>query len=177
MPHSAPSHARLAAGVALLTALAAPRLRAQQERQIEAHAVYARETQSHDVSWGGGALYELVWGSEERPVRLGTALGADYQKANNGGPGRTSGALELTLEGGRLGLGPVTPYLGGAVTSNWYSGHDAPRRALAGIEGIIGAAVRLTPRGPLEVKAEFRPGYVHTQEHEQTVHVGLIYVL
>ena len=177
MPSPPPSRAPLVAGAVLLAALAASRLDAQSERQLEAHAIYARETQSHDVSWGAGALYELVWGREERPVRLGTALGLDYQKARHGGPGRTSGAFELTLEGGDLGLGRFTPYVGGAATVNWYAGTDAPRRALAGLEGILGTTFRLAPRGPLALKAELRPGYVHTQEHELTVHLGAVYAL
>ena len=161
------------AGLAMLAAFAAVAgapLGAQQS-SVEAHANFARTTQTHLSSWGGGTQYQLLFGGTQQPVQLGSSLGVDYQKQEKGGPSETSGALDVTAQPG--GDSPVTPYVGGSVSENWLSGGGAPSGAKLGLEYIIGAQVKLEPKGPLSLHAEVRPGYVRTQEHSISYRLGV----
>lgn len=157
-------------GVCVAVAVAAGTLGAQ-EKAIEGHANWARTTQTHQNSWGGGAQFQLTWGQKTDPVQLGTSLAADYQKQENGGPSQTSGSLDVTLQPG--GGGAVTPYAGGSVSENWLSGGGAPSGAKLGLQYVVGAQIKPESKGPLALRLEVRPGYVHTQEHSITYSLGL----
>ena len=158
--------------LALVAAVAAGAARAEaQERQIEAHGDFARTTHSHERAWGGGAQLQLTWGREEQPVRLGTSLGADYQKAEHGGSSQTSASLDLTLQPG--GGGRLTPYAGGSVSANRLAGGGSPSATELGLQLIAGAQLKLDPRGAVALRADVRPGYVRTQEHQVTIQFGV----
>src|SRR3982750_1177442 len=86
-----------------------PRSRAaQQQRQGELHANYSRQTQSKSNAWGAGTQLQLVWGAKHAPVVLGTSLGGDYLKQENGGPTSWNTSADAVVEPG--GNGAVTPY-------------------------------------------------------------------
>ena len=87
------------ARLAVFAAVAGVPLGAQQS-SVEAHANFARTTQTHLSSWGGGTQYQLLFGGTQQPVQLGSSLGVDYQKQEKGGPSETSGALDVTRQPG-----------------------------------------------------------------------------
>jgi hypothetical protein len=163
-------HVPLALSAALLLPCAAGRLAAQQQ-QVEAHASWARTTQSNQNSWGGGAQYQVTWGAKTAPVQVGTSVAGDYMKQEHGGPSQTSASLDVTLQPG--GGGALTPYAGGSVSENWLSGGGAPSGAKLGLQYIVGVQWKPAPKGPLALQLQLRPGYVHTQEHSVTLRLGL----
>ena len=144
---------------------------AAQLPSAEGHASYARTTQSHQNAWGAGGNVELTWGGKQAPAQLGTALGLDYQKEENGGSKQTNASLDVTLQPGGGSL--FTPYAGGSVSENWMSGPGSPSGAQLGLQYIIGAQLKLGPGSPLALTAEVRPGYVRTQEHSVTARLGV----
>lgn len=157
------------ATIATLASLAAAPLAAQQSA-VEAHANFARTTQSNTNSWGAGALYQLTFGGKQAPVQLSTSLGADYLKEEGGGSSQTSGSIDVNLQAG--GGSTVSPYVGGSVSENWLSGGDVPNDPKVGLEYIIGAQIKATPS--VAVRVEVRPGYVKTQEHNVTYRLGFM---
>jgi hypothetical protein len=153
----------LAGGVA-----AAPA--AGQQRQADLHANYVRMTRSESNAWGAGAALQLTWGGTQAPINVGTSVGADYLKQEQGGPSQTSVTGDVTLQPG--GGGSVTPYAGGSASANWSTGRGAQwSGARLGLEGIGGLQVKLS--GALAVKAEERFGYVRGEEHALTTRVGV----
>ena len=153
----------------------APRVAAAQDQAASGYATYARTTQSHQNAWGGGAQYQLTWGEQNAPIRLGTSLGGDYQKTESSGSSQTSVSLDATLQPG--GGSVLTPYVGGSVSANWLSGTGMPSGSQPGFQYILGLQYKPEAQGPLAIQAEVRPGYVRTQEHQVTGRVGVLFSL
>ena len=141
-----------------------------QTSQVEAHASFARTTETHTNAWGAGAQYQLTFGAKQAPVQLSTSLGADYSKQEDGGASNTSASIDVNLQMG--GGATVSPYVGASVSENWMSGDNAPDDPKIGLEYIIAAQLKATPT--LSVRAEVRPGYVKTQEHTVTYRLGFL---
>jgi opacity protein-like surface antigen len=142
-----------------------------QSWQAEGHTTYSRTTQSHTRAWGAGGQVAGTWGSKSAPVQLSMSLGGDWMSQENGGPNQWSLSWEPTLQPG--GGHPLTPYVGGGVSANWYSGSNAPRGALLGLNWIAGVQYKPEQQGPLTLKLEYRPGYVRTQEHTNDFRFGI----
>jgi len=146
---------------------------AAQQRQAAAFANYANTMHSHQNSWGAGAQYQLTWGGEQAPARLGTSLGGDYQRQESGGQSQASVSYDMTAQFG--GSSTFTPYAGGSIGANWLSGAGAPKGVHLGLQYILGAQFKLEPQSPVSLCVEVRPGYVKTQEHSTTGRVGVAF--
>ena len=145
-----------------------------QEWGVEGHANYSRTTTTHQSSWGVGAQLMGTFGGTSAPVNLSTSLGADWLKQEHSGPSTTSVSYDATIQPG--GSSAITPYAGGSVSANWVS-DNAPKGALLGLEYILGVQFKPESQGPLTLRLELRPGYVHTQEHSIAGRFGLAYSL
>jgi opacity protein-like surface antigen len=143
---------------------------AAQEMSTEGHGNYSRTIHSHQESWGAGGSVQALWGAKNAPIRLGTSLGPDWQKPSSG-PSQWSASFDATLQPG--GSSAVTPYAGGSVSANWFSGDNAPSGTKIGFQGILGVQIKPESQSPLAFKIEARPGYVDTQEHSLTVRAGV----
>lgn len=144
---------------------------AGQQRQADLHANYARMTRSESNAWGAGAALQLTWGGKQAPVNVGTSVGADYLKQEQGGPSQTSVTGDATLQPG--GGGSVTPYAGGSVSANWSGGSNKQWSGTkVGLETLAGLQLKLG--GSLSGKAEERYGYVRGQEHTLTTRLGIL---
>jgi hypothetical protein len=162
----------MAASVAGVT-LAPHRVAAQQQRQGEVHANYSRQTQSKSNAWGAGTQLQLVWGAKHAPVVLGTSLGGDYLKQENGGPTSWNTSADAVVEPG--GNGAVTPYAGASAGANWSTGTGAQwTGARLGLETLGGVQFRI---GAASAKLEERFGYVRGQEHNLGTRFGLQFKL
>ena len=158
----------------LVGAVLAPQsLHAQQQRQGELHANYARQTQSESNAWGAGAQLQLVWGAKHAPVVFGTSFGADYLKQEGGGPNSWNGSVDGVLQPG--GSATVTPYAGGSIGANWSTGDGAQwSGARLGLETLGGVQVKI---GTASAKIEERFGYVRGQEHSLATRLGFQFKL
>lgn len=145
-----------------------------QQWSVEGHANYSRTTTTHQSSWGIGAQLIGTFGGKSAPVNLSTSLGADWLKQENSGPSTTSVSYDATIQPG--GSSALTPYAGGSIGANWVS-ENAPKRALLGLQYILGVQFKPESQGPLALKLELRPGYVQTQEHTIAGRFGLAYSL
>ena len=153
----------------------AVRTSAAQQWESEGHASYSRTTQSHTPSWGAGAQVAGTWGGKSAPIQIGMSVGGDWLAQEHGGPNQWSVSWEPTVQPG--GEHPLTPYVGGSFSSNWYTGSGAPSGALLGLESIFGLQWAPESQSPIKLKFEFRPGYVHTQEHSTTWRFGMSWSL
>ena len=146
-----------------------------QQRQVSGYANYVNPMHSSQTSWGGGAQYQLTWGSQQSPVRLNTALAGDYQRQENRGQSQTDVSYDMTLQPG--GNGAVTPYVGGSVSANWLSGDGVPSGAKLGLQYVLGAQLKPDSQGPVSLLVEVRPGYVKTQAHSTTGRIGVAFTM
>jgi len=142
-----------------------------QQWQGEAHANYARTTQSHTNSWGAGLQVQALWGKSSAPVQIGTSVAGDWQRQEHGGPDQWTLGYDVTAQPG--GQHMLTPYAGGSISANWLSGNGSTSGALLGLQYILGVQLKPEAQSALTLKLELRPGYVHTQEHSITVRFGV----
>jgi len=146
-------------------------LAAQPQLQLDLHGNYVRTTQTWTTAWGGGGAVQVTWGGPQSLINVGTALGVDHTRQENGGPTQTGGTFDLTLQPG--GSGSFVPYVGGSASVNWSGGEAAQwQGARLGLEALAGLQIKLG--GPLSVKAEERYGYVDGQEHTLTTRLGVL---
>ena len=145
---------------------------AQSQREADAHGNFSRGTSSRSNAWGAGAQVQLVWGASGAPVQLGTSLGGDYTKADDG-PAQWNASADAVVQPG--GGHSVTPYVGAGAGANWSSGSSAEwRRARLGLDMLAGAQVKLGSRSSApNLKAEERFGYVRGQEHTLATRLGI----
>jgi hypothetical protein len=144
-----------------------------QERTADLHLNYARTTQTHQNSWGGGAALQLTWGGSNAPAKLNTSLGADYTKQENGGPSQTSVSTDFTVQPG--GSSALTPYAGGSASANWSGGAASQwSGSRLGLEAVGGLQFKPSPDANISWKLEERFGYVRGQEHQLTTRLGML---
>lgn len=154
---------------AALCAAAATRPAAAQQSSVDGHFNYARGTQSHANSWGGGVQYGLTFGSKHKP-QLGTSLAADYMKQEKGGPSQVGGSFDGTVQ---VSAGPLlSPYVGGSVGIVRSSG-GGQSSTDPQYQYIVGTLLKLESQSPLSLRFEVRPGYVRGQEHSIMGRVGV----
>jgi hypothetical protein len=143
---------------------------AAQDISVEGHANYSGTIHSHEESWGAGGSLQALWGATNAPIRLGTSIGPDWQKPR-AGPSQWSASLDGTLQPG--GSSAVTPYAGGSVSANWFSGANALSGTKVGYQGIFGVQIKPERQSPVAYKIEARWGYVETQEHSISARAGV----
>lgn len=144
-----------------------------QERSADLHLNYARGTQSHQNSWGGGAGLQLTWGGSKAPAKLSTSVGGDYTKQENGGPSQTSVSTDWTVQPG--GNSALTPYAGGSASANWSGGSASQwSGSRLGLDAIGGVQFKPSPDANITWKAEERFGYVRGQEHTLGTRIGIL---
>jgi hypothetical protein len=146
-----------------------------QSWDVEGHGTYGRTTQSHQNSWGAGAMLAGTWGGKSAPVQLGMSVGGDWLAQENNGPTQWSISYEPTLQAG--GGHALSPYVGGSVNANWLSGNTSSSGALLGLQWIFGVQFKPESQGPLSMRLEARPGYVRTQEHSVSWRFGMSWSL
>ncbi len=163
--------ARIGAVLLMIAFGAAAPAAAQQQAQLDLHGNYVRTTQSWTTAWGAGGAVQVTWGGTQAPINVGTSLGVDHTRQENGGPTQTSGTFDLTLQPG--GSGTLVPYVGGSASANWSGGEAAQwQGARLGLEAIAGLQIKVAR--PLTLKGEERYGYVDGQEHTLTTRVGVL---
>jgi len=161
--------------IAIAMLLLVPVIASAQQWSVEGHGNYARTTQTHLSSWGGGAQAQATLGGQHAPIQLNTVLGVDWLKQENSGPTTTSLGYDATIQPG--GNNAITPHVGGSISANWLSGSNAPSGTLVGFNYIVGVQIKPESQGPLSIDVEARPGYVKTQEHAITWRLGVSYSL
>jgi hypothetical protein len=142
-----------------------------QQAQLDLHGNYVRTTQTWTTAWGAGGALQVTWGGQHDPINVGTALGVDRTKQENGGPTQTSGTFDLTVQPG--GNSPLVPYVGASSSANWSGGAGAQwTGARHGLEMIAG--LQFKPGGSVSLNAQERYGYVEGQEHTLTTRLGVL---
>ena len=143
-----------------------------QQRQIDIHGNYSRGTATHTNAWGVGPNLQFSWGGSHAPLMLGTALGLDYLKQEQGGPSQWNLSTDITVQPG--GGGSLTPYVGGSAGANWSTGSASQwSGARLGLEAIGGLQLKIPGLSGISWKAEERFGYIRGQEHTLGTRVGV----
>ncbi len=159
-----------AAAAVLGTSFAITPSASGQQAQVDLHGNYVRTTQTWTTAWGAGGALQVTWGSQHDPINVGTSLGVDRTKQENGGPTQTSGTFDLTVQPG--GNSPLVPYVGASSSANWSGGPGAQwEGARHGLEMLAG--LQLKSGGSVSLNAQERYGYVQGQEHTLTTRLGV----
>lgn len=149
---------------------------------IPAHAqviglqgVYVPPSGGRRPSFGGAA--DIGYIGSRGSLGIWGAIGAEYQRQRDAGPGRGRVSADLRFLPVHLDL-PFVPFVGGSLSANRSGGQLSEWRGTrTGLDALAGVLYVASDRSTIALSVQERFGYVVGQSHALATEVGLRFPL